>query len=75
MVGYPLFNPNITHGMNPNAAAIAKPAASIVLECVANCDAVLFNACPTCPATFVNVLHVAFSISIHFTSIHPLYDK
>jgi hypothetical protein len=42
---------------------------------VANWDVVLFNACPTCPATFANVVFVAFSISIHFTSIRPLYDR
>jgi hypothetical protein len=40
--------------MNPKAAATGKLAASIVLECAAaNCGAVLFNTCPTCPVTFV----------------------
>jgi hypothetical protein len=36
--------------MNPNAAATGKPAASSVVECAANCDAVLFNACLICPS-------------------------
>jgi hypothetical protein len=44
--------------MKPKAAATGKPVASIVLECAANCDAVLFSACPTCPTTFVNVVFV-----------------
>ncbi len=72
---YPFLNPNIGPGMNPNAAATGKPAASTEVECTANCYAVSFNACPTCPATLVNVVFVAFSTSIHFTSIHPLYNK
>ena len=37
--------------MNPNAAAAGKPAASIVMECAANWEAVLFNAFTACPAT------------------------
>jgi hypothetical protein len=53
--------------VNPIAAPIGRLAASIEVECAANCDAVLFNACPTCPATFVNVTLVAFSISIRLT--------
>jgi hypothetical protein len=61
--------------MSPNADATGKLAATTVVECVGNCDAVLFNACTACPATFDNVVLVAFSISIHFTSIYPLYDK
>ena len=61
--------------MNPNAAATGKPAASTVVECAANYDdAVLFNRCRICPAMF-EVVFVSFSISIHFISIHPLYDR
>lgn len=33
---YPVFNPNISPGMNSNAAATGKPAASTVVECAAN---------------------------------------
>ena len=51
--------------MNPKAAATGKPAASTVDECVANCDAVLLSTYTACPATFVNVLLVAFSIATH----------
>ena len=40
---HPFLNPNISPGINPKAAT-GKPAASIVVECAANCDAVLFNA-------------------------------
>lgn len=40
-----------------------------------NCDAVSLSTWVACPATFVNVLLVAFSISNHFTSIHPLYER
>jgi hypothetical protein len=54
---------------------MGDPEVAIVEECVANCDAVLLNACTGCPTTLVNVVLVAFSISIHFTSIHPLYDR
>ena len=61
--------------MNPNPAATGRPTASIVLEWAANCDAVLFNACPTCHATFVIVALVAFSITIRFTSVQPLCDR
>jgi hypothetical protein len=35
-VNYPLFNPNISPGIKPKAAATGKPAASIVVECAAN---------------------------------------
>jgi hypothetical protein len=72
---YPVFNPSIGPGRNQKDATTGRPAVSIVLECAANCDAVLFTAYTACPATFVNVLLVAFSISIHLTSIHPLYDR
>ena len=54
---------------------MGDPEVAIVEECVANCDAVLLSACTACPTTLVNVVLVAFSISIHFTSIHPLYDR
>ena len=40
---YPFFNPNISPGMNPNAAATGRPAASTEVDCAASCDAVLFN--------------------------------
>lgn len=53
--------------MNPNAAPTGKPAAYIVLECVANYYAVFFNACPTCHATLVNV---DLCCILHF---HPYY--
>src|SRR5581483_4481135 len=55
--------------MNPNVAATGKPAASTVVECATNCDAVLFNACPRCPATFVNVVfvHSPFLSTLHIS--------
>ena len=75
LIDYPLFNSNMRSGINLIAAATGKPAASIVLECAAKCVAVLFSTCHTGPATFVSVVFVAFSISIHFTPIHPLYER
>jgi len=60
-----VVNPSISPGMNPNAAATGKPEVSMVVECAANCDAVLLSACAACPAMFVNVLLVAFSIATH----------
>jgi hypothetical protein len=71
---HPLLKPKISPGTNPMPAAMGNPKVAIE-ECVANCDAVWLSACTTCPSTLVNVVLVAFSISIHFTSIHPLYDK
>jgi hypothetical protein len=62
-------------GTNPQPAAIGNPEAATVEECAANCDAVLLSAWTACPATFVNVVLVAFSISTHFTSIHHLYER
>lgn len=44
---YPFLNPNISPGMNPNAAATGRPAASTIEEWTANSDAVLLTACPT----------------------------
>jgi hypothetical protein len=41
---YPFLKPSIRPGMNPEAAATGRPAASTVVECAANCNAVLFNA-------------------------------
>ena len=39
------LGPGLIPGMNPKAAATGRPAAaSFVVECVENCDAVLFNA-------------------------------
>jgi hypothetical protein len=72
---YPLLNPITSPGTNPKPAAIGDPEVTIVEECVANCDAVLLSASTICPSILVNVVLVAFSISIHFTSIHPLYDR
>jgi hypothetical protein len=42
---------------------------------ITNCNVVLLSACTTCPTTLINVVLVAFSISVHFMSIHPLYDR
>jgi hypothetical protein len=57
--------------MNPNAADTGRRDASIEIDCATNCEAVFFSTCPTCLATIVNIVLAAFSISIHFTSIHP----
>jgi hypothetical protein len=54
---------------------MGDPEVAIVAECVASCDAVLLSACTAGPTTLVNVVLAAFSISIHFMSIHPLYDR
>jgi hypothetical protein len=53
---------------------MGDPEVAILEECVTNCDAVLLSASTVCPATLVSVVLVAFSISIHFRSTHPLYD-
>jgi hypothetical protein len=71
---HPLLKPKISPGTNPMPAPIGNPEAAIE-ECVANCDAVLLSACTACPTTLVNVVLIAFSISIHLTSIQPLYDR
>jgi hypothetical protein len=71
---HPLLKPKIGPGTNPTPAAKGNPEAAIE-ECVANCDAVLLSVCTTCPSTLVNAALVVFSISIHFMSIHPLYDR
>ncbi|MGB6532081.1 MAG: hypothetical protein WBF33_28570, partial [Candidatus Nitrosopolaris sp.] len=71
---HPFLKPTISPGTNPKPAATGNPEAGIVEKCVANCDAVLLSTYTACPTTFVNVFLVAFSISIHFMSIHHLYD-
>jgi hypothetical protein len=52
---------------DPDAVVIAE-------ECAANCDVVIKCTHPYL-ARIVNAILVAFSISTHFMSIYPLYDK
>ena len=72
---YPLLKPITSPGTNPIPTARGNPENALSEECIANCDAVSLSACTICPSTVDNVVIVAFSISNHFTSIHPLYDR
>ena len=72
---YPLLKPITSPGANPVPTARGNPENALSEECIANCDVVSLSACTICPSTVDNVVIVAFSISNHFTSIHPLYDR